>query len=112
MTLSNYHYLLKQVGLPKPAVAQKMMSDGVVTSDDEGFKILDKGGDAPSPIPGVGAPQVKAESEDPRKAMMDMLAKNAGAESGGGGGGGGSATVPLKDCKTYGKYFKMMKVTY
>ena len=66
----------------------------------------------------VSAPPPK----DPRNAMMAMLAKR-----GGGGdaepstetkaastasGGGGNVTVQLKDCRKYGKYFKMLKVTF
>ena len=101
-----------QVGLPKPAVAQKMMSDGVVKSDDEGFKILDKGGDAPSPVLGQGGGGGSGGgggggSVDPRKNMMDMLAKKSG---GGGGGVSDGDKVALKDHPSYIKYFKMLKV--
>jgi hypothetical protein len=105
-TFGKYIKMMK-VGLPRPAVVQKMMSDGAVSSEEKGHDILALGGDGPSPIPGVSAPA--AAAADPRKAMMDMLAKKAGG-SGSESAASSSGTVPLKDCKTYGKYFKMMKV--
>jgi Subunit CCDC53 of WASH complex len=102
-TFGKYFKMMK-VGLPRPAVVQKMMSDGAVSSEEKGLDILALGGDGPSPIPGVSTP---AAAADPRKAMMDMLAKKAGGSE---SAASSSGTVPLKDCKTFGKYFKMMKV--
>ena len=97
-----------------PAVVQKMMSDGVVTTDSKGFSILELGPDADSPEkqPAAKAPD---SAPDPRAAMMGMLAKRGGGGEdagggGGGGGGGGDTTVQLKDCRKFGKYFKMLKV--
>ena len=85
-----------QVGLPRPAVVQKMMSDGVVASEEEGSDLLGQGGDAPSPIPGVAV----------RKVTMDLPEKQTANES----SAATSGAVLLKDCPKYGKYFKMMKV--
>ena len=49
---------------------------------------------------------------DPRKAMMAMLAKRGGGEepAPSSPNGATNGTVALKDCPTFGKYFKMMKV--
>ena len=69
---------------------------------------------------GGGDGEVSAPTpKDPRNAMMAMLAKRGGdAETSTetkaastGGGGGGNVTVQLKDCRKYGKYFKMLKVS-
>ena len=70
-----------------------MMSDGVVASEEEGSSLLEKGGDAPSPIPGVAL----------RKVTMELPEKQESSSA-------ASGAVLLKDCSKYGKYFKMMKV--
>ena len=82
--------------MPRPAVVQKMMADGVVTSEEEGSDLLGKGGDAPSPIPGVAV----------RKVTMELPEKEVTSAS----TAAASGAVLLKDCPKYGKYFKMMKV--
>ena len=93
-----------KVGLPKPAVVQKMISDGVVASEEEGSSLLEKGGDAPSPIPGVGASASSgAAVADAKKGMTALMAKRGGAESSG-------PQILLKDHSSYAKYFKMLKV--
>ena len=102
--------------MPPPAVCQKMMSDGAVTSYDEGQKLLDLGGDGNSPELQPSQQKGSETAGDPRMAMMAMLAKRGGGgesssgEGGEGGGGGGADIVRLKDCHKYGKYFKMLKV--
>jgi hypothetical protein len=71
-----------KVGLPKPAVAQKMFSEGVAASIDQALEILALDPDAPAP------------------------------NSGGGGGAGAAAEerIALREHPTYSKYFKMLKV--
>ena len=88
------------------------MSDGAVKTYEEGQKLLDLGGDGNSPEMQPSQQKVNEAAGDPKAAMMAMLAKRGGGESssGEGGGGGGVATVQLKDCPKYGKYFKMLKV--
>ena len=110
--------MCNKVGLPRPAVVQKMISDGVVTSEEEGSDLLGKGGDAPSPIPGVGGSSAATSAStgavrggggggDAKKGMTALMARR------GGGGGGGESSGPqilLKDHPSYAKYFKMLKV--
>ena len=70
---------------------------------------------------GEEAAAAEAPAVDPRKAMMAMLAKRGGGEEAAApaekakvgfsdGGSGGDVTVKMKDCRKYGKYFKMLKV--
>ena len=101
-TFGKYFKMMK-VGLPRPAVVQKMMSDGAVSSEQKGFDILALGGDGPSPILG----QAPAGGGDAAKNMMDMLAKRSG---GVGGAPNSDPKVALKDHPSYAKYFKMLKV--
>ena len=86
------------------------MSDGAVKTYEEGQKLLDLGGDGNSPEMQPSQQKVNETAGDPKAAMMAMLAKRGGGESSSGEGGGGVATVQLKDCPKYGKYFKMLKV--
>ena len=76
------------MGLPPPAVVQKMMSDGVVSTFDSGKAILDLGGNGISP-------ESEAMSET-GSALSSEKAK--------------TTQVALKDHPSYTKYFKMLKV--
>lgn len=77
-----------KVGLPKPAVAQKMFSEGVVTSIDAGLELLAQDPDVAAPGgsssgPGPGSASGSSKSDD---------------------------KVAIKDHPQYSKYFKMLKV--
>ena len=94
-----------------------MMSDGAVTSFEEGQRLLDLGGDGNSPELQPNLQKVsEGAAADPRSAMMAMLAKRGGGgggDSSSSGSGGGVVVVEpvqLKNCPKYGKYFKMLKV--
>jgi Subunit CCDC53 of WASH complex len=77
------------VGLPKPAVAQKMFSEGVVTSIDAGLELLAQDPEVAAPAPGG----------------------SSGPSAGAGSGSGKSDDkVAIKDHPQYSKYFKMLKV--
>ena len=78
--------LISKVGLPKPAVAQKMLSEGVVTSLDAGLELLSLNPD--SIVPAGAAPP--APSADTSKSSDEKVA--------------------IKDHPQYSKYFKMLKV--
>ena len=71
-----------KVGLPKPAVAQKMFSEGVASSIDKALEILALDPDTPAPN-GYGSNVGGAAHEE---------------------------KAALKDHPTYSKYFKMLKV--
>ena len=72
-----------KVGLPKPAVAQKMFSEGVAASIDQALEILALDPDAPAPHSGAGDRHSSSASDE---------------------------RVALKDHPAYSKYFKMLKV--
>ena len=71
-----------KVGLPKPAVAQKMFTEGVASSIDKALEILALDPDMPAP---------------------NGYASNAG-------GSANEEKAALRDHPTYSKYFKMLKV--
>ena len=76
-----------KVGLPKPAVAQKMFSEGVAASIDKAMEILALDPDAPAPN---SSGNVSASSSSSSSSSEEKVA--------------------LKDHPMYSKYFKMLKV--
>ena len=72
-----------KVGLPKPAVAQKMVSEGVALSVDQALEVLALDPDAPAPHSGAGDHHSSSVSDE---------------------------RVALRDHPAYSKYFKMLKV--
>ena len=86
-----FHDIL-QVGLPPPAVIQKMMSDGVVSTFDNGQSILALGGE------GISPEQENDNGSNVTSAPVSAMSSEK------------SPQIALKDHPSYTKYFKMLKV--
>ena len=91
------------------------MSDGTVTSQNQGFSILDLGPEGKSPEPGPsssgdnGSGNGGGNGSDPFSDPWTMEDGGNNNDDGGSGSGGG-ALIALKDHPSYTKYFKMIKV--
>ena len=84
---SKYLKMVK-VGLPKSAVAEKMMSEGVVSSLQDGIQILEMDPEGNTPFVNSASSVISVDATDVRP----------------------QESLSLKDHPIYSKYFKMLKV--
>jgi hypothetical protein len=101
------HLTCFQVGLPKASIAQKMFSEGVVSSVADAVEVL--GMDPEGPVPVFKSKSAEGTGE---------ATGGIGAGGSGGTGGTGPATseagdgpmIPIGDHPRYVKFFKMLKI--
>ena len=116
-----------QVGLPKEAIVDRMISEHAVGTPDEAWKILDAGPEAPivDVIPALppGSTESSSISNDEREGVTTSISSSSSSVASktrnmssdeekvakNPSSGDSGNLVPIRDHPIYSKYLKMMK---